>query len=554
MRYFALVLGFLKKYKPLAILCLVAMVTMLLCWRWRSVFHPWWLIMLITVGSTALVLGILTLWKMRGEKKAAAGLEAGLAAGGDEDKVDLRGEIQALRDNWQRTLEQLKSSRMGSEGGAVLSRLPWYIIIGEPASGKSTLLRKSGLDFPVGDAAIRGTHGTRNCDWWFANEAIFLDTAGRYVIETQEAEWVAFLDLLKKHRKNRPINGVLIALPANSLLTKSHEDLQEDGKRIRNRIDELIEHLGVNFPIYVLVTKCDLVSGFVEFFGPLDDRYREQMIGWTNPPDPEARFDSEVFDRRFDKVSQVLFRMRPWLGSQGKKVELGKSFLFPEEFCYLAPPLRDVLDVVFRTNVYQETPICRGVYFSSGTQVGAPLAKALEDMKRELSISDDFGLGPGIQEEKEVRTYFIKDLVGEQILRDKEMSFRTQQAESRARRRTVGWSVTAIAAAVLLLILSTTAFMTNHTRITDFVGMVGVPEEERPVETLAGCVDTWKEAVDARLIDAGLNYSDEIKPTIEEAYRELFVEACLDPMLADLKGRLEARIPTREDPERGKTI
>ncbi|MHC4861111.1 MAG: hypothetical protein ACYTDY_13580, partial [Planctomycetota bacterium] len=151
---------------------------------------------------------------------------------------------------------------------------------------------------------------------------------------------------------------------------------------------------------------------------------------------------------------------------------------------------------------------------------------------------------------------FIKDLVGEQILRDKEMSFRTQLAETRARRRTVGWSVAGIAAAALLLIVSTTSFITNQTRLTDFVGVVGgVPEEAPPLETLAGCIDTWKEAVDARLTDVGLNYSDEIKPTIEAEYRELFAEACLDPMLEELKAKIEGGIPTRVDPEQdGKIV
>ena len=244
----------LHKVKYLAILLIVFMISYFMCWRWRQTLSPWWMYTGIAVGITALIILIYIFWKWRHEKKMAAGLEAGISVS-DEDKVDLKGEIKALRDNWTDSLARLRESAGGKSAAATLTNLPWYIIIGEPASGKSTLLRKSGLDFPVGDAAVSGMHGTRNCDWWFANEAIFLDTAGRYIIETQESEWVTFLGLLKKYRKKRPINGVLVAVAANSLLTKSHEELLNDAKRIRARLDELIDELGINFPTYILVTQ-----------------------------------------------------------------------------------------------------------------------------------------------------------------------------------------------------------------------------------------------------------------------------------------------------------
>ena len=49
----------------------------------------------------------------------------------------------------------------------------------------------SGLKFPleqrVGKGAVRGVGGTRNCDWWFTDEAVFLDTAGRYTTQDSDA-------------------------------------------------------------------------------------------------------------------------------------------------------------------------------------------------------------------------------------------------------------------------------------------------------------------------------------------------------------------------------
>ncbi len=541
MSIYQIVFQMMGRFKYGVIILFVAVTSYLVAKRWSYTFDPWYLYVGLAVGITIVIIVVYEIVKRRRGRKMAADFEAGIAQA-EEEKVDLKGEVKALRDNWESSLAKLKASKLG--GGVALQQLPWYMIIGEPASGKSTLLRKSGLDFPVGDAAVAGLHGTRNCDWWFANEAIFLDTAGRYIIESKDAEWVAFLELLRKYRKKKPVNGVLVAVAANSLLTKSHDDLLLDGKRIRTRIDELIEKLGTNFPVYVLVTKCDLVSGFVEFFGSLDARYREQMLGWTVPADDAQKFTMEEFDRRFEEVSEKLFLMRPWLESAAGKRDLMKAFLFPEEFAYLGQPLREVLDVVFKQNVYQETPVCRGVYFSSGTQVGSPLARALEDMAKDLSIPADFGFGLSLEEEKEVRAYFIKDLVGEQILKDKEMNWRTWHHEARLRKRRRNWGILGLAAASLLGILATSSFLTNQGRLSTF--KVAIPEDGRPLEVAVGCLETYRGAADAGLLDVGLNYNDQIKPALLKSFFSVFGNGCVKPLLTHFRDRVREGIPEKD--------
>ncbi len=95
----------------------------------------------------------------------------------------------------EKSVRALKSSKIGRSGRDALGLLPWYVIIGPPGSGKTTAIRSSGLKFPFGkSSAVRGVGGTRNCDWWMTNDAILLDTAGRWSTEDDDKdEWLAFL-------------------------------------------------------------------------------------------------------------------------------------------------------------------------------------------------------------------------------------------------------------------------------------------------------------------------------------------------------------------------
>src|SRR5205085_2105799 len=143
--------------------------------------------------------------------------------------------------------------------------------IGAPGSGKTTALVNSGLNFPLeqrsGPGAVRGVGGTRNCDWWFTDEAIFLDTAGRYTTQDSDAAsdsagWAEFLALLKKYRKRRPLNGIILTISAQDLMVEGGSARETHVAAARRRLSELTKELRIQLPVYLLVTKVDLVAGF----------------------------------------------------------------------------------------------------------------------------------------------------------------------------------------------------------------------------------------------------------------------------------------------------
>ncbi|MDJ0806354.1 MAG: type VI secretion system membrane subunit TssM, partial [Gammaproteobacteria bacterium] len=228
-------------------------------------------------------------------------------------------ELQILNERFDEALTVLKKSHDGGRfsGSQYLYELPWFIIIGPPGSGKTTALINSGLKFPLserfGKDAIRGVGGTRNCDWWFTDDAVLLDTAGRYTTQdSQEAldssAWLGFLDLLKKHRKRRPINGILVAVSIADLLLQTEEERGLHARAIRNRIQELNERLGVRVPVYMTFTKCDLVAGFSEFFEDLGRDDRTQVWGMSFPLDDKQDQEAPVglFAEEYDALLQRL--------------------------------------------------------------------------------------------------------------------------------------------------------------------------------------------------------------------------------------------------------
>ena len=204
-------------------------------------------------------------------------------------------------------MAELKRRKLG--GRRFLREMPWYVIIGPPAAGKTTALRQSGLDFPFDlTDDLQGVGGTRNCDWFFTEDAVLIDTAGRYVQqesqpEVDAAEWLGFLDLLKKHRGRRALNGVIVALPID-VLAEGDAAIRAHGREIRKRLAELDERLEMRLPVYLLVTKADLIKGFEPSFDGLSTAEREQVWGATFAPG--ERVDGAAVARELAALVQRL--------------------------------------------------------------------------------------------------------------------------------------------------------------------------------------------------------------------------------------------------------
>lgn len=347
--------------------------------------------LLLVVFIWIIVLLVSRLRAQNRERQLAADLTAAPAPTelGAAEEASLE-EVATLRNTFEESLRVLKEARASAKSGEqYLYELPWYIIIGAPGSGKTTALVNSGLRFPLaerfGRQAVRGISGTRNCDWWFSDEAVLLDTAGRYTTQDSHqavdaAAWKGFLNLLKKHRPRRPVNGVLVALSLSDLLQQTEEERGMHSRAIRQRVQELYQVLGVRFPIYMLFTKTDLVAGFTDFFADMGQEERAQVWGETFPAEAEdaAGDPLDGFAARYEELLARL-NLRTLKRVQEERDIQRRSLIldFPQQMALVKGALETFLRDAFGVNRYQIRPLLRGVYFTSGTQEGTPIDRVM---------------------------------------------------------------------------------------------------------------------------------------------------------------------------------
>ncbi|BCR03015.1 type VI secretion protein IcmF [Desulfuromonas versatilis] len=474
----------------------------------------------------------------------------------DEKGMGRQLEIEELRTKMDEAIASLKSSELGVgyRGNAALYALPWFMIIGPSAAGKTTLLRNSGLHFPYAqgnDIDIKGFGGTRNCDWWFSNEAVLLDTAGRYTTEEDDQEeWSAFLAMLKKHRSRIPLNGVLVAVSLADLLTADEGGLEWHVKIIRDRIDELTTRLGCVFPIYLVLTKCDLLHGFESFFADLGDNDRNQVWGaWLAGRSADQEL-AEAFEEKMRLLYQRLCELRLRKLSMQRRFEAkSEIFDFAAQFRAASDKLIEFVNLLVQRNPYQETPRFCGVYFTSATQEGTPIQRILGNLRQAFGfVEDEVPRDAGTP-----KSYFIKKLFQEVIFPNALGVSRNRRSEVVHRWLKSAWVSACLAVIGASVLLLSTSLTSNTLLINQGSGRVADlrtavvaedPSALQVFEGLSGVYDHHQKLLDyeRRLpwhLMLGVYHGDkQIAPALTTLLSSM-EQACFRPMRTALEYRLE---------------
>ncbi len=360
------------------------------------------LILLITAGSIV--------WRIIVRRRAAAAIAQAMTEPAAEES-----DASILKERMEDALATLK--RSGKSSASALYDLPWYLIIGPPGAGKTTALVNSGLKFPLaGDnaaKAVQGVGGTRYCDWWFTDAAVLIDTAGRYTTQDSDAQvdrrsWLAFLEMLGKNRPRQPINGVILAISIADVLNLPAAEVAAHADAIRKRLNELHEELKVDFPVYAVFTKMDLVVGFTQYFADLDEAKRKVVWGATfQTADKRANNVGKVPEEMDLLIQRISERMAERLQNEPDLRSRAILFGFPAQLGAIRKPIADFLNRIFEPTRYQTTATLRGFYFTSGAQEGTPFDSLIGALQKSYGVES---LGPagfsGVG-----KSYFLHDLL-----------------------------------------------------------------------------------------------------------------------------------------------
>lgn len=423
----------------------------------------------LLIAVMFLVWAVVFAWQWFAARQASQKLAGGVSradqAGLDPSRQQTDQEIAHLGARMKDAMQMLRSSR-GSKrfGRQYLYQIPWYMFVGAPGSGKTTALVHSGLNFPLADAsgaaAIGGVGGTRNCDWWFTDDAVLLDTAGRYTTQDSHAEvdkaaWQGFLDLLKKHRKRQPINGVIVAVSVADLLEQPEAARRLQAQAIRERIKELNERLEIEIPVYVMITKCDLLAGFTEFFEDLGKTEREQVWGVTFDEPISTSTDASIASLDSELASLGERLNQRTVDRLQRERDLSRRSLiyrFPQQFALLNAVVTPFITDVFQSNRYEKAPLLRGVYFTSGTQEGSPIDRVFAALAGNFGLTRQASARPA----GSGKSYFIAGLLREVIFSESGIAGTNQRFE-----RSRQWVGRGAFALSILLVLAGAGLMIN---------------------------------------------------------------------------------------------
>ena len=278
-----------------------------------------------------------------------------------------------LRTSFRRALRTLKTYVTGRD---YRYRAPWYLLTGESKSGKTSLLESNGLDISV-NALIEKN---RRLNWYLFDDGVVMDVAGDFVLRNDGTAnhrgWNTIMRLLQKHRPQRPLDGFILTIPADDLTVageldhQRREELEQKANSLYKKLWQAQKILGMRLPVYIVITKCDEITGFTSFCRQLPEKLHTQMFGWSNPSSLETAYKPELLAEAFASLHKHLSWLQFEIYAERDEIQdVDDLFLFPAAIQSMGEPLRVYLDCLFKQSTYHDSYLFRGLYFCGETAV-----------------------------------------------------------------------------------------------------------------------------------------------------------------------------------------
>ena len=321
----------------------------------------------------------------------------------------------------EKALDQGLSRFLHNAGGRrALYRLPWYLVLGDQQAGKTSFIDRTEQSFSltrIDKAQARGRQAQTLAypiGWWVSNDAVIIDPPGtfisqasRSVLSAEEADasqvppatparlWQHLLGWLLRNRSQRALNGLLLVVDLPALLHGTPEQRVALAHVLRTRLYEVSSQLGSRLPLYVVLTKFDLLDGFDQLYGGLPAGTREKMLGFTFKLDAVGTFDAwlDEYGDHYDRlISQLFEQVVDRLDGVGGAPLRARLFSLHAQLIGLRPILLGFLKETLASDRFTTPALVRGVYWSSVVQQGdmlnAFVREAAQPYKTELPLRE----------------------------------------------------------------------------------------------------------------------------------------------------------------------
>lgn len=344
-----------------------------------------------------------------------------------------------------------------------LYALPWYLVLGLENAGKTSLINRSGQNFALSSvmrASGQKSENPYSFDWWIGDESVLIDPDGELLTQGNHSEdndgelerrlWLHFVNWLEKTRSRRPLNGVVLALDVSHLATSTASERKAYANLLRARIRELMETLATRLPVYITLTKLDLLYGFEPFFKHYSKAQRDEVLGFTFSLESVDNLDHwlEEFNRDYGQFVARINDLFPHAVAEPiDQEERDAIYSFTRQMSGLQSILKEFFQDALSSDQFSTSALVRGAYFTSVYQQGVP-SNAFGD-----SASRRYGLSHSVnkaQNAKNSTVYFTQQLFSNVIYPEAGLASDNFRV-AKQKRRLMGLSFAACLVASVLL-------------------------------------------------------------------------------------------------------
>lgn len=457
-------------------------------------------------------------------------------------KADRPADRQSLRAQ-RRAVLTLLADR-GFKGRRARYSVPFYLVIGAPGVGKSSLLERSGLSLtmPV-------TIG--NATWWVGREAVFVEAG--FGLPDQSLHEVG--EVIAAIRPLQPVNGAILVFSPADLTLADQTELRELAQSAAQGLREIEDATGQSAPVYLALSKIDMLPGFTEFFDRQEQQERGQPWGFSVPLDASTAQDSAEVEKAvgdgFDALLEAIrMRLVEWLSREADPVRCARINGFGLQVAGLRQTMKPMLAALSPDDgTVWRSAMLRGVYLTSARQEALTIDGLLPELSRRFAMPRIGTLPPDLGLDDEDHGYFIDGVFRKAIFPEAGLVGRDKRRYAYVGNWAVVAVVIAACAAAGWLVFRTfdaeIRWAARAAEITDGIRPVASPTTLDALPTILAAIrrldafgDSLTEAGTDRAEVLRLSARKPLRVSIDEALRNLRENALAPSLAAMLQNQL----------------